>query len=472
MNNTTILIYPHMSLEDETGKGKINFKKLINRMPPLGLMYIASSLESKGHRVRIIDGQLDITNDQIVKIIEKENPKYIGLSFTSNTYYSAISLAKQIKKINPSIIIIAGGPHVSSLPEEVISKEYFDIVSVGEGEISFPKLISELNKDKPNLETVKGIYFKKNNKIIKTEKSDIIHNLDLLPFPSYHLIRPLKKYNPTPISYKSFPQATMITSRGCPGKCHFCDKSIFGYSYRERSAKNVVDEIEMLIKKNGIKDIKFFDDTFAANKKRLYEILKLIKIRKLKFTWSCHLRVDQVDFEMLKKMKDAGCWQVLFGIESLDQIKLDQINKETTVKQNETAIKLADKAGISVRCELICGTPGDTIESMEKTLTRIKKLNPDFVFFNKYTPYPGSMFYRLIKHQGKHINFEQKLPHLDNETFLYIPDTINENDFKKFLNKSYRGYYLRPKYIIKMILKIRNLKDIKMYINGFLSFFN
>ena len=463
-----ILVNPPFSFDDLTGKTK-SMTKVMNVIPPLGLCYIAAYLEKNDYDVSIIDGQL-VDYAKTLNIIEKEQPDIIGIGSTTPAFPSALKLAEEIKIISPNTFIAIGGNHIARLVEETLQFDCFDVGVLGEAETTFLELVKSIEaKGKNELKEVKGLAFKDNGKIIITERGGFIRNLDELPFPARHLIPPPSEYHPTPASYKRLPHADLITSRGCPYTCTFCDNGIFGPSYRERSPENVMEEVELLINKYNVRDIKFFDDVFTLNKKRAHKICELFAERKIDIPWACLTRADLVDKDTLMKMKKSGCWQVLFGIESGDQRILDLIRKKTTVEQNIKAVRLAHEAGLSVRADYLFGIPGDSMESMKKTLNFAINLNTDLAHFNKFTPYPGNEIYEELIKQDYKFDFLKNCTQLDHGDTLYVPDGVDKEEYLQFIDNSYRKYYLRPKYILKQIKSIRSFWDIKRFYNGFMA---
>lgn len=463
-NIKTILVNPPFSVEEIVGETK-SMKDVMNIIPPLGITYIAAVLEKEGYYVKIAEGNF-MNHDQIKEYIKNEKPDIVGITTTTPTFESVTKVANNVKNIDKDIKVIIGGSHVTALPYDAIKEDCFDVGVIGEGEITFLELVKAFEKEK-NLKKVKGIVYKENGKIVLTKPREFIKDLDTLPFPARHLLPPLKDYHPTPASYRKLPLGVLITSRGCPYQCTFCDRAIFGTSYRFRSAKNVVDEIEELINKYGAREIKFFDDTFTLDKKRLYEILELMKERGIKIGWCCLTKVTNVTKEMLQRMKDAGCWQVLYGLESGDNRMLQLLKKGSTVEQNEQAVKWAHEVGLSVRADFIMGTPGDTLESMKKTLNFAIRMNMDFAHFNKFTPYPGTELYKMLINKGYKFDFSRSCSQLDHSIIMYVPDGIDKEEYKKFIDNAYKKYYLRPKYLTKQFMNIRSFEDIKRYWAGF-----
>lgn len=387
-----ILIYPKTELQGDGEK------------PPLGLAYIASSLKLDEHEVMIEDMYgLGITMDQLIADAERFNPDVAGISVITPYITSASMVATQIKK-HLNIPIIVGGPHPSSIPEKTLREHSsFDIAVRGEGEETMRELCKVI-ENKGDIQSVLGISFRKDGEIISTPPRPLIENLDDIPFPAWHLLQMDKYFKNTNMSLDAGGMKTfsIITSRGCPGRCKFCDShSVWKRKYRARSATNVVDEIERLYNDYNIRFIQFVDDTLIVNKKRVFEICDQIKERNLDIKWMCWGRVNLVDAEVLRKMKDAGCVKIYYGIESGSQKILDYINKNITLEQAEHAVKITKKAGILTGAYWMMVFPPETEEDIKRTIEFNTSLPlDDHDTFSILTPFPGSELYKITKEEG------------------------------------------------------------------------
>ena len=467
------LVNPPFSLEDLVGKTE-SMKSVMNIIQPLGLAYVAAVLEKAGHEVVIYDCQLGITHEELSKRLVSDNPELVGISATTPTFPSAIRVGKEVKQSLPETIVVIGGVHATALPQETMSFECFDIAVLGEGEKTMEELSMHLEtKGTSDLEEVAGIAYRQQGELRLTKTRPFIQDLDSLPYPARYLLPPLSEYKPTPASYRRLPLGHLITTRGCPYQCTFCDRSIFSSKYRARSAENVMGEIEELIDRYRVQEIKFFDDTLTLDRKRIFEICRGFKERKIDVGWSCLSRVDSISREMLIAMKEAGCWQILFGLETGDSRMLSLLKKGATVEQNEEAVKLAHDVGLSVRADFIVGTPGETLENMERTLRFAIGLNMDFAHFNKFTPYPGTELYHNLTEEGYEFDFTSRsCSQLDHSYIMYVPEGMAEKQLREFIDTAYKRYYLRPRYILKQMKQIQSLTDIKRLIDGFFAIYN
>jgi radical SAM superfamily enzyme YgiQ (UPF0313 family) len=448
-------------------------KRVMNVVQPLGLGYLAAVLEQDGHDVIVEDCQcLGTSHAELNSKLAKHSPDIVGISSTTPTFGSSVRAATLAKSELPDTLVVTGGAQICALPEETMSHRCFDVGVYGEGEQTILELLTHIEKHgMKHLDRVKGLVFMHRGSITQTERRPFITNLDELPFPARHLLPPLGKYHPTPASHRRLPHATIMGSRGCAGaRCVFCDRRGQGFTVRYRSIENVFDEIEELVEVYGAKDLKFFDDTFTLNPKRVLAICDEFKKRRMDITWSCLTRTNTVSRDLLKAMKEAGCWEIECGLESMDENVLRKLQKLTTVENNVQAVGWSHEVGIKVRAQYIVGTPFDTPETMEKTLTGAIRLNTHIAHFNKFTPYPGSELYKVLAAQGYRYDFTNWDSQLDLKgAVMYTPPGMTEESYRKWVADAHHRYYLRAGYIAKQFSSIRSLEDVRNLWNGFLA---
>ncbi len=441
-----------------------DFKSVATEYPPLGLAYIAAVLEKNKFAVKIIDMPVEeITEEQLAALLKDFRPAVIGITATTPTIGYSLKLAGLCKKELPDSVIVMGGPHATAVPEQVVSDGNVDVVVRGEGEFSFLE-VAEAVKGGRDFAGIKGISYKNGSKIIHNEKRGLIENLDELPFPARHLL-PMEKY--FYVDAKAWPMTTVFTSRGCPGMCLYCSAHLtFGRGFRSRSAKNVVDELEHLARE-GFKEIHFLDDTFTLDRSRALEICDEIKKRNLNFFWCCPngVRVNTVDAELLKRMKEAGCYSLAFGFESGNQQILNNVKKGITLEQSRKAIKLAKKAGIETWGFFMMGLPGDTEQTVRDTINFAKELNPDIAKFHITIPLPGTELFELWKKEGviKTEDWEKYGIHASDVSEL---PTISSEKLKELNRQAYREFYMRPAYFIRYIKRINSFARLNNSIRG------
>jgi len=358
--------------------------------PPLGIAYLAAVLKNAEYKVGIFDMHINsLSPEDIIKEYRKSKPKIVAITATTPTFPNALRIASLLKVWDERIIIVIGGPHATSLPEECIQSNAVDYVVIGEGEISTLELTNAILKDRVRPEQVKGIAYKdENGKIIFTKPQDRELDLDSFPYPARELLD-LEAY---------FQKGSIISSRGCPYKCNYCACSVIaGNTYRAHSVDYVLDEIEYLIKEYNFQYFDFHDDTFNLIPERVFEFCEKIEKRKLNIKWGCFCRVNSFSIEMAQAMKNAGCEVIQFGVEAGNQTVLNSIKKKITLEQVENAVKAASQAGIGqVICGFIIGHAIDTEETANQTVdfgVKLAKLGATRLTISVLTPYPGTDVY-------------------------------------------------------------------------------
>jgi len=433
---------------------------------PIGIAYIAAYLKKHGHEVKIIDYLVEnYSREEFQKQIKEFAPEIIGITTTTPTIYNAFYLAKEVKTINPAIKIIMGGPHVAALPEESMNNETVDIVCTGEGEEVMLEIVNSI-RSKKSLNQINGIYYKEGNRVYSTGKRELIKNLDTLPFPARDLLN-TDTYRISATRRRTPHKSDIIvTSRGCPYGCNFCSKAVFGQTVRYRNPENVVEEIEEVMKKYGVKEIQFVDDTLTVNSEHLTAICELILKKDLKFTWGCHSRVNNVADEMFGLMRRAGCRELAFGVESGNQEVLNAIGKRITLEEVKKAVKLCQKNGMLAICGFIIGHIQDTEKTVKETINFACKLNPDFANFSILTPLPGSEVFDFAKKRGL-------ITGKDYDKFIPISGArpiqlgnIGPEKLIYYQKLAYRKFYFRPRYLLRKITSIKSIEDIKQGLVG------
>jgi len=349
-------------------------------MPPLGILYISAVLEKNGIEVKVTPADiLNLSWPEIKQEIQSFKPDLIGVTSTTENRFQSLKLIRYAKKVFPSALTALGGPHASMAPEDCLAHiPELDIVVRGEGEATMLELCQVLEKEKDlaAVEKTKGIYFKLDGQIKSTPPQPPIQDLDSLPFPAFHLI-PFEKYNfrfEVP-GEGMLPAANIMTSRGCPFDCNFCATPInWGRTVRMRSPQNVIEEIEFLIKKYGVRVIFFFDDTFNVSKKRVEEICDLILEKRLDIFWKCDVRLDLIDRPLLAKMKEAGLFHLSFGLEAAsERVRNEVIGKKINIDDFHRLVKWCNELDIIPNAFFIFSHPTETWEEAQETIKIIEK---------------------------------------------------------------------------------------------------
>jgi radical SAM superfamily enzyme YgiQ (UPF0313 family) len=425
-----------------------------NKSQPLGLAYIASVLEQDGVVVQIVDMDPEgmSVSDLREKLISRK-PKVVGVSFMTPQYNYAAEILKLVKEIDPKIKTMAGGSHVSALPEKTLSIKELDYAVIGEGEITVRELVSFLiaTCDK-NLEEIQGIGFVRNNKVVLTEPRELISDLDSLPFPAWHLL-PMNRYSLENLgAMKKYPVYPLLSSRGCPNKCIFCSSHVvFKRKFRQRSAENVINEIEFLKKEYNARQFDFVDDTVTVDKKRMENMCDNFSSSQDHILWLCNSRVNTVTSGLLEKMYKAGCRRIDFGVESGNADILKNTKKGISLEQVINAHHWAKQAGLIVSSFFMVGNLGETRQHIKRTADFIDQLETDYVGATISTPFPGTELYEIADSNGWIL--ERDWSKYDTTAFIskdYKPVATNDMmDQKQLLN----AYFFLNSRILKKKLK-------------------
>jgi anaerobic magnesium-protoporphyrin IX monomethyl ester cyclase len=414
---------------------------------PLGLGYLAAVLEKNNYEVDVIDCQAMGTSFEEAKAeLSKRQPDVVGLTSTTLTYKSALRIAQIAKEVCPNCLTLLGGVHVTFWDENALKEcPQLDIVVRKEGEITMLELMQKLESGE-SFGDVLGITFRKGKEIVRTEDRPYIEDLDSLPFPAVHLF-PIEQFN----KYGNiiFP---VMTSRGCVFWCEFCTAvRMFGRRYRMRSPKRVVDELEFLYKKYGEKQYTFYDDAFTVDQARTEEICNEILRRGLKIKWDCETRVDMVSPHLLKKMNEAGCIAVWYGVEAGSDKVRDAMGKGISTQQTLDAFKWTQEAGMIAVASLILGFPGETKETAWESINLLKKINPDEIGIYIATPYPGTPMHDYVTKMGwlKITDFNR----YDTATPTFESPTMSMKELKEIHDKAHQSFYLRPTYVLRAFSK-------------------
>jgi radical SAM superfamily enzyme YgiQ (UPF0313 family) len=390
----------------------------------------------------------------------------VGITATTPVVKEAWRLAGIIKRRN--IPVVLGGPHPSALPEESLGNEA-DIVVVGEGEETFAEIVEKW----PCIKGISGIVYKHGKEVVYEAHRALIENLDSLPFPAYHLLENKEAYTtPQPIITEPMRTLTLITSRGCPYRCNYCYKGVFGQTWRAHSAKYVVDLWQYLYEKFDVQMVGVEDDTFNLDYSRVEEICRLLKERKIKTLWTTAqgIRADRVDKPLLEKMKEVGFIRTGFGIEAGSQEMITKIGKSLDLKKVRESIRDCRELGIESIGFFMLGNYGETKETMEQTIRLACELDPDIAHFTITVPLPGSPLYKIIEKEGKFIIKDWNLyGYTRGRCFFEIGD-LKKDLVEKMWKKAYRRFYLRPKILFRFFSKKSTWMSLGTFLKAGLSY--
>jgi radical SAM superfamily enzyme YgiQ (UPF0313 family) len=444
-----------------------NIEKNRGLNPPISLAYIAAAVLQANFQVRLLDMDAEkVSIPDLIPIVRNYNPDVIGFSVMLNNLSVNLLIARFLKRFYPKIITVFGGVFVNLFPESILSHKEVDIGVTGEGEICFPLLLEALEKGE-NLNHIPGIIFKQENKTIKTKNVEPIQNLDSIAPPARHLLQ-IHKY--TSLIAKRSPITILFTSRGCPFHCSFCSKPSFWHNIRYNSPKYVADEFEQCAKL-GIKEIMVYDDVFTANKNRVELICKEIIARKLDLVWDIRTRADLIDLDRLKWLKSAGCNRICYGVESGDPHILKIYNKQLSYPQVKRAFELTRKMGLETLAYFMIGGPDESVRSIQRTYTAMLDLDPDYIHLTHVIPYPKTKLFDLaLIREIADISTWENIHNYSWDAFpMFTDGELNRKQIDHYVQKGYRLFYFRPKYILKRLKMIRSFDQLWRYIKAALS---
>jgi len=391
-----------------------------NPLPPLSLAYLAAALESNGIEVQVLDFLVNrYRPEKVRQKLEEYQPQLVGVTCVTLNYYLASEMLEVCKTVNPDIVTVIGGPHASFTPgETLLEAPWIDIVVIGEGERTIVELVETVAGD-GSLHDIAGIAFMDQGTLVKTDPRSLIDNIDSLPVPARHLI-PLSRYRALGSP------CTVITSRGCPYGCIFCSgRRMLGRKVRFRDPGLVVDEIAKIKQDYGFQQVNIVDDTFTVNHPHAYQVCEEMLRRNLDMNWSAFARVDNMTDELAALMKRAGCNMVLFGVESADEGILKTIRKGLTPDDVRNGVRIATGAGIQVYCSFIIGLPGESQDTIQKSISFTNEINRDYgaeYGYHMLSPLPGTELYEKAADYGLRIlsrdwaDFDANRPIVETET--------------------------------------------------------
>ncbi|MBZ0273276.1 B12-binding domain-containing radical SAM protein [bacterium] len=450
-----ILINPPLSQEDRYGK----LAPFGNHLPNLGLAYTAAYLRENGVSVDIIDAAaLGWSVERTAKTAASRLPLLAGLTASTVSVSRAAAVAAKIKFYSPDTKIALGGPHVTNVPEETLGLyRSVDFGIIGEGEQTALELARALRAGESG-DKVPGLIVREIDRrerrspprsfeaLLRTPPRAPMDDLDDLPMPAWDLLPDLQRvYRPSPQSFRRLPSSILVTSRGCPFRCSFCDQGTFGHKYRAHSPVRIYEMMAHLNKVHGIRDIAFHDEVFVVSEKKVVELCQHILRNDLDVTWSCMTRADLPVTEFaLRMMKEAGCWQIQFGVESGSDDMLRRMRKDLSTADIASALSRASAAGIRTKGFILLGFPGETEKTLAETEEFILRADLDDAMIGFFAPFPGIDAMEGIEEHGRVVaNYDKRSDHF----VAYIPNGLTEQTLINARNRMYRRFYLRPKVI-------------------------
>ncbi|MFH1532947.1 MAG: radical SAM protein [Pseudomonadota bacterium] len=465
MTSTTdvFLVNPPASDAQRRGPIKEIIRSLFFNSPPLGLAYVAAYLEREGVAVRLLDAGVEgLTLAETAAQVVAARPAILGIGATSNFFGNALELAHRVRAALPSVFTVLGGPHGTSCADEVIAGDGFDAVVVGEGEITTGELVTAVMGG-GDLSKVRGLVYRDGDRVVRNPPRPLVKDLDDLPLPARHLL-PLDKYVPQPNDGPYLPKHAMISSRGCPYQCTFCDHGTYGITYRSSSPERIALEMEELVDRYGARDIAFVDSLFMVSKERVRRIISAMDRRGVDVHWTCTIRANVADRAILREMKAAGCWRVRIGIESGSERILETIHKEVELADIHAAVRVADELGLHPKAFFIIGHPTETRESVMESIDLACRLPLTDITVQLNTPLPGAAQWETAAEHGTFTS-----PDWTRYSFwepVYIPGAMTADELDALYRRFYRRFYYRPVVVRRHLRMIKNWRDLVRLARG------
>jgi len=423
-----------------------DISRTANIMPPLGLAMLAAFLERRGFVADIVDCFADPAADRGIRAyLADKRPALIGFSCTTSSFLDGARIAAAAKELLPGVTTVFGGAHVSALRERVL-RDYpsVDLVVVGEGEETLSALMDGGAEAPAGVPGV--VYRDSAGAAAFTGRRPPIADLDSLPLPAYDKLKGYPGAYSLPIfNYPRTPNTSCISSRGCPYACSYCDRSVFGRSFRYNSAEYLVDHLRHLRERYGIRHINFYDDQFTFNRARVEKFCQLMLEKPLGMTFNCAVRAEHVDPPLLALMKRAGCWMISLGIETGDEELLAQHRQRANVSLLAQTVRSIAAAGIRTKGLLMMGLPGETEASIRRSMDYVFSLPLDDFNLSKFTPFPGAPLYETIREVGE---FDEDWEKLDCMNFQFVPAGMTKERLEELFILFYQTHFKRPRVIL------------------------
>lgn len=431
-----LLINPHSSNWTE---GASDRTAVAVNMAPVGILSIGTYLQRLGHRVQLLDlcgFSSASAHQRLIAVLDTLRPDLAGFTAVTSNFLNAVSLAGECKRFAPEMKTVCGGVHVSALRGQILERfQEIDLVVAGEGEEAMAELAAGVD-----YAAIPGLIYRQGSAIRDNGSRRELCDLDSLPFPDYRLLAGFPQDYAGPLfNYPKGPTATVISSRGCPYSCSYCDRSVFGNSFRFNSPAYLYAQLKSLRQDHGIRHVFIYDDLFTFNRGRIEEFCRLMRQRPLGMTFNCAVRVGHIDGELLSMLKNAGCWMVSLGIESGSPEILQRHKSSVDFAAMKQSVDLIRSHGLRAKGLFMVGLPGETEATIRMTADFIERLELDDMNLTKFTPFPGSPLYRTIREEGA---FDERWELMNCMNFVFVPQGIASRErLEELYREAIRRFY-------------------------------
>jgi anaerobic magnesium-protoporphyrin IX monomethyl ester cyclase len=446
------LVYPpYGPVRNEPGIKTV--KENYGIFPSLSLLYVAGILEEAGCDVLFVDAHAEeLSLEQTVARLQQFGPDFVGYTLTTYLFFQSMNWIKEIRA-KLDVPVIVGGVHLSIYPRETMGYTAIDYGVTGEAERSLPDLLHAL-VDGVDLSRVRGITYRRPDGAVMVTPKAADCDINLAPFPARHLLDN-SLYFSFISKYKNF--SCFLTSRGCPYKCIFCEQG--SKPFRARTPKNVVDELEICVNEQGIRELDFFDSSFTIRKDRVIAICDEIQRRKLDIVWAARTRVDCINDDVLRAMRSAGCTRIYYGIESGNREVLSTLKKSTSFEMYRDVIRRTRANDIHSFGYFMVGNPYEDDATVRQTIRLALSLDLDYAQFSKVTPMPATEMYTLLlEATGRDYWREHIEAGIDDDIPRPLCD-MTDAEIQRWTRLAYLRFYYRPRFIARTLSRMRSREE-------------
>lgn len=445
---------PYGVVKNEPGLKAV--KENYGVFPSLSLAYVAGLAEKLGYEIQFIDANaLQLPLSETVRRVRNFKPDLLAFTITTYLFFQTLDWVEALREA-VGVPTLLGGIHMGIYPEETFAHEAIDYGCTGEAEMVLPQFLQALNNG-TDLSDVKGMIWRDGDRVVVNEAAELLKDVDSVPFPARNHL-PNDRYYSFISQFRNF--TPLITSRGCPFHCIFCEQG--GLPFRGRSPDNVVNEIEECYHVYKVREFDFFDSSFTVDKKRVLGICHEIERRGIRVAWAIRSRVDLVDEELLVAMHGAGCRRIYYGIESSNPQILETLRKKNNLGQIREVMALTRKQGIDTFGYFLIGSPGETAETIKDSINFAISLKLDYAQFSKVTPMPATELYRMLLRDGHPDYWKNFIRDRNSECYVPRPGTdLTEDEIQRWTRKAYIGFYFRPRYILKALARLKSWPELK-----------
>jgi len=464
----TVLIDPPTSHDQIYGDWDLS--AVDTYCPPLGLLHIASFIRQNEHEPHVLDlTARKWSSTETLEFIFQINPGIVGISAKTININNAAALAQRLRQAGYSNPIVIGGAHVTAVPSATLELfPQFDLGVLGEGEETFLEIVTRVEQC-ASLTDIEGTVIRNDDGRVRANpRRPPIEDLDRLPLPAWDLLENFPHgYQHSALETKQLPAASIITSRGCPFSCTFCDNAVFGQKVRHHSAGYTLDMISHLKTNFGVRDLMILDDNFLLKKERLFEICESLAAEKDKMSWYCMGHSNSMTRDRLDAIKSAGCWFIELGIESGCDRILKVLKKSTNKEKIAKAVRLARNAGLKVKGNFIFGLPTETTESLNETIEFAVSVGLTHFQQNFLTVWPGCAISDVAEDYGEHTGDWETMAH---QRITFVPHGLTESDLVSASKRAFRRFYLRPSVMAQFAMSLTSPRAVVSTWKAFLVF--